>query len=383
MKGKILLFGILIFVLVVKVQPEASNLTVMEKLGKSLFTDKNLSFNGTQSCKSCHHPTAGFADPSNLRNPYKNVVSIGADGVSLGGRNAPTAAYSGYSPILQQDEDGTWFGGMFWDGRATGWTLGDPIAEQALGPFLNPVEMAMPSKAAVVAVVQASDYAWMFLVVFGPDAFADVAQAYNNIGHAIAAYERSAELEKFSSKFDKFWIACNAVGIDVSTINATNVGNVPQGILTPQEMNGLVLFNTKAKCAACHLTEKAPNAPFPLFTDFTYDNLGIPVNPKLAGNPTDYGLGGFLGDPAENGKFKVSTLRNLERTPPYGHNGYFPTLKEIVNFYNTRDVGNWPPPEVPENVNTDELGNLGLTGQEEDDIVAFLLTLTDKLKRTR
>lgn len=380
MKGKILLFGILFFVMVVLLQPKDSNLTMMEKLGKSLFTDKNLSFYGTQSCKSCHHPTAGFTDPSNSRNPYKNVVSIGADGVSRGGRNAPTAAYSGYSPILQQDEEGTWFGGMFWDGRATGWTLGDPIAEQALGPFLNPVEMAMPSKAAVVAVVQASNYAWLFLAVFGPDAFADVEQAYNNIGHAIAAYERTPELVKFNSKFDEFWTACNDVGIDVSTIDATNVGNVPQGILTPQELNGLVLFNTKAKCAACHLTEKDPNAPFPLFTDFTYDNLGIPVNPQLAGNPTDYGLGGFLGDPAENGKFKVSTLRNLERTPPYGHNGYFPTLKEIVNFYNTRDVGNWPPPEVPENVNTDELGNLGLTGQEEDDIVAFLLTLTDKLK---
>lgn len=380
MKGKPLLLGILIFVLVVGLQPKQSDLTVMEKLGKSLFSDKNLSFNGTQSCKSCHHPTAGFADPSNFRNPYQNVVSVGADGVSLGGRNAPTAAYSGFSPILQQDEEGTWIGGMFWDGRATGWTLGDPIAEQALGPFLNPVEMAMPSKAAVVAVVQASNYAWMFLAVFGPDAFDDVEQAYDNIGRAIATYERTAELEKFNSKFDTFWTACNAVGIDVSTIDATNVGDVPQGILTPQQLNGLVLFNTKAQCAACHPTAKDPNAPFPLFTDFTYDNLGIPVNPKLAGNPTDYGLGSFLGDPAENGKFKVSTLRNLERTPPYGHNGFFPTLKEIVNFYNTRDVGNWPPPEVPENVNTDELGNLGLTGQEEDDIVAFLLTLTDKVK---
>jgi len=379
MKSKILLFGVMVLGFAVILLPGDKRLTSIEKLGKCLYMDKDLSFNGTQSCKSCHHPISGFADPSNFRNPYLNVVSTGADGVSKGGRNAPTAAYSGYSPILQQDIDGTWFGGMFWDGRASGWRLGDPIAEQALGPFLNPVEMAMPSKDAVVAAVQMSHYAPLFLKVFGPDAFDDLDQAYDNIGIAIAAFERSDELVKFSSKFDQFWKACNAVGIDVSAIDATNVGDVPQGILQQHELNGLVLFNTKAKCAACHPTALGPEAPFPLFTDFTYDNLGIPVNPLLAGNPTDYGLGGFLGDPAENGKFKVSTLRNVARTPPYGHNGYFPTLKEIVNFYNTRDIGNFPPPEVPETVNTSELGNLGLTDQEENDIVAFLLTLTDQL----
>ncbi len=238
--------------------------------------------------------------------------------------------------------------------------------------------MAMPSKLAVVTAVQTSNYAWKFLAVFGPNAFDDVDEAYDNIGRAIAAYERSGEVEKFSSKFDEFDAACRAVGIDAGTIDATNVGAVPQGILSVSELNGLVLFNTKAMCAACHPASADPNALVPLFTDFTYDNLGIPVNPALAGNPTDYGLGAFLGDPAENGKFKVSTLRNIEKTPPYGHNGYFPTLKDIVHFYNTRDVGAWPPPEVPENVNTDELGNLGLTAQEEDDIVAFLKTLTDR-----
>lgn len=376
MKTKIAFIAAGLIVLAVGVLT-AVDLTLVEQLGKNLYTDKSLSYNGTQSCKSCHHPRAGFADPANLHNPYTNVVSVGADGFSLGGRNAPTAAYSGYSPILQQDVDGTWFGGMFWDGRATGERLGDPIAEQALGPFLNPVEMAMPSKAAVVAEVQASNYAWRFLAVFGPNAFENVDEAYDNIGYAIAAYERSFELEQFSSKFDCFRAACLAVGIDVSAIDASNVGDVPQGILNCGELNGLVLFNTKGNCAACHPTADDSNAASPLFTDFTFDNLGIPVNPLLAGNPTDYGLGGFLGDPAENGKFKVSTLRNIARTPPYGHNGFFPTLKGIVNFYNTRDVGSWPPPEVPENVNSDELGNLGLTDQEEDDIVAFLETLTD------
>jgi cytochrome c peroxidase len=356
----------------------AADLILAEQLGKDLFSDKNLSFNGAQSCKSCHHPRVAFIDPSNAHNPIKNVVSIGADGFSEGGRNAPTAAYSGFSPILQQDADGTWFGGMFWDGRATGSRLGDPIAEQALGPFLNPVEMAMPSKAAVVEAVQASEYAWRFLAVFGPNAFDDVDEAYDNIGRAIAVYERSGELVKFSSKFDEFYEACQVAGIDVSAIDASNVGAVPQGILNCYELNGLVLYNTKAMCAACHPTAQDPNALYPMFTDFTYDNLGIPVNPLLAANPIDYGLGGFLGDPAENGKFKVSTLRNIQKTPPYGHNGFFPTLKSIVHFYNTRDMGSWPPPEVPENVNSDELGNLGLTDLEEDYIVAFLKALSDR-----
>jgi cytochrome c peroxidase len=379
MKTKILLVIVVLLCTSMLVQAK-SNLSLIEKLGKNLYNDKDLSFNGTQSCKSCHHPRAGFADPSNLYDPYVNVVSVGADGFSLGGRNAPTASYSGFSPVLQQDSEGTWFGGMFWDGRATGHRLGDPIAEQALGPFLNPVEMAMPSKAAVVGVVQCSHYAWKFLAVFGPNAFDDVDTAYDNIGIAIAAFERSTDLVKFNSRFDDFWRACDTAGIDVANIDATNVATVPQGVLTPQELNGLVLFNTKAQCAACHLTAVDPNAGYPLFTDFTYDNLGIPVNPLLAGNPTDYGLGAFLGDAAENGKFKVSTLRNIGLTPPYGHNGFFPTLKDIVHFYNTRDVGMWPPPEVPQNVNTDELGDLGLTDAEENDIVAFLLTLSDHCK---
>lgn len=94
-------------------------------------------------------------------------------------------------------------------------------------------------------------------------------------------------------------------------------------------------------------------------------------------NFVDLGLGGIINDPERNGKFKVPTLRNIEKTSPYLHNGIFKTLREVVVFYNTRDVGPWPPPEVPENVNREELGNLGLTEQEVDDIVAFLKTLTD------
>jgi cytochrome c peroxidase len=168
----------------------------------------------------------------------------------------------------------------------------------------------------------------------------------------------------------------------------------------------------RAKCANCHVP--------PLFTDFTYDNLGIPKNPM---NPFYYekmwngmgggiewidpGLGGFLEtiheeSAAKNyGKHKVPTLRNVDKRPypdfikAYGHNGYFKSLNQIVHFYNTRDVlgsctivpnpwpGNncWPAPEVTQNVNKGELGDLGLKPQEEAAIVAFLKTLSDDYTR--
>lgn len=389
------------------------------ELGRALYKDKNLSLNKNQSCETCHHPLAGFADPANLADPIGFPVSAGSNPDFFGGRNAPTAAYSGFSPVMYYDAvEGLYVGGMFWDGRATGWTLGDPIAEQALGPFLNPVEMRLGSKQDVVEIVESADYAKLFLQVFGPEAFADEDEAYNNIGRAIAAFERSKELVQFNSKFDKFW---QEQGKDVSTFGMDEAGNytpIPSNFkskaFTRQEAEGLALFNAidKGNCAACHLTtnyEDGKNLYPPLFTDFTYDNLGIPVNPQIAelagAQPIDYGLGArtaelyelnnqiklgnypegtpgggrILAVTSEIGKFKVPTLRNVEKTAPYGHNGYFVTLEEITHFYNTRDLPKegWPKPEVKKNVNVNELGNLGLTLEEEAAIVAFMKTLTD------
>ena len=94
----------------------------------------------------------------------------------------------------------------------------------------------------------------------------------------------------------------------------------------------------------------------------------------------DFGLGGVLNKPSEYGKFKVPSLRNIAKTAPYLHNGIFKNLRQVVVFYNTRDVGPWPHPEVHLNVNHEELGNLGLSEQEIDDIVVFMLTLTDGYK---
>ena len=124
----------------------------------------------------------------------------------------------------------------------------------------------------------------------------------------------------------------------------------------------------------------------PVFTDFTYDNLGVPKNEEypLTGAEVDLGLGPVVGDPAENGKFKVMTVRNIGLTGPYAHNGLFKRLKDIVHFYNTRDVpgalkkgADWDPPEYPDTMNTDELGNLGLSDDDEDALVEFMKTLTD------
>lgn len=361
----------------------------LAKLGGLLYKDKNLSLNKNQSCKTCHHSAAGFADPENLRDPISFPVSDGSDPTLFGGRNAPSAAYAGFSPVFSWDDAiGGYVGGMFWDGRATGERLGDPLAEQALGPFLNPVEMGM-EKSAVVLAVSVSNYADLFARVFRGTDFTDVDGTYDNIGRAIAAFERGATVTQFNSLFDKFWAACRQRGIDVSSIDtATNLTTLPEGILSATQLQGLALFNDTAKgnCAACHPTtdyiDSAGTLHPPLFTDFSYDNIGLPTNPRveyLSGvAPPDLGLGGFVEDSSQDGKFKVPTLRNVAKSAPYGHNGYFPTLQEIVIFFNTRDAGMWDDPEVAATVNFTELGELGLTRQEELQLVSFLGTLTDQ-----
>jgi cytochrome c peroxidase len=316
------------------------------RLGMHLYKDKNLSLNQNQSCQTCHHPLSGFADRSNFLHPYDKVVSVGSDGVSKGDRNAPTSAYAGYSPILHQDATGEWFGGMFWDGRMDGSVLGDPLAEQAQGPPLNPVEMAMPSIDAIMEVIKASAYYDLWVRVYGE--ISDVNAAYDNFGRAIAAYERSASVTRFSSKFD-----------------------LAQNQLTDAEKKGMALFETH--CSACHATAAADGAPQALFTAYGYANIGVPANPLVPLVDPDPGLGATVADPAQNGKFKIPTLRNIAVTAPYSHNGAFPTLTDMVSFINDRSAFT---PEVNENI-APNVGNLGLSEADIDDLVAFLNTLTD------
>jgi cytochrome c peroxidase len=363
-----------------------AGLSPLEQLGKNLFFDENLSTPPGMSCATCHAPETGFTGPDSEINAT-TAVYPGIIAQRFGNRKPPSAAYAGESPVLFfHEEDGLWLGGMFWDGRATGWMLGDPLAEQAQGPFLNPLEQNTPNPRLVCVKVQQSDYAALFEAVWGPgtlDCVKDVEGTYERIARSISAYEKSAEVNPFSSKYDAFL-----------------AGEVA---LTEQEAEGLELFEGKAKCSACHLSAPGPDGQPPLFTDFSYDNLGVPKNPNnpfydmpRKWNPdgadwVDYGLGGFLmslgflaDDYApELGKVKVPTLRNVDKRPDedfvkaYMHNGFFTSLEDVVHFYNTRDVEEWPDPEVAMNVNTDELGNLGLTPDEEAAIVAFMKTLSD------
>src|SRR5450759_1828908 len=353
----------------------AEALTANQNVGKSLFFDTNLSEPAGQACAACHGGNVGWTGPVAAVN-LKTAVYPGAFPGRFGNRKPPAAAYAGDSPKLHYVNSTTgWVGGMFWDGRATGYRLGDPLAEKAQGPFLNPLEQNNDSPQMVVFKVKHPSYAPLFKAVWGKNIFNDTTIAYEKIARSIAAFERSSEVSSFSSRYDAYLAGSAA--------------------FTATEKQGMKLFNGKANCSTCHVA--------PLFTDYSYENLGIPknlLNPfhsELAytslGTPwVDHGLGGYLEGAGystavsapELGKFKVPTLRNVDKRPSagfvkaYGHNGYFKSLEEIVHFYNTRDVPGavWPAPEYAANV-TSEVGNLGLTPAEEEAIVAFLKTLTD------
>ncbi len=341
-------------------------LTPKETLGKLLFFDPMLSTPPGQSCAHCHAPTAGFGNP-NRQLP----VSRGVHPDRYGNRNDLTAAYAAYIPPRSFDEaEGHWVGGLFWDGRAA------TLAEQAQGPPLNPLEMANPDIETVVEAIRHAPYRGQFLEVYGEGALDDVDETFDLMADAMAAYEMSRELNPFDSKYDHFLAG--------------------QVNLTDQELRGLALFEdeTRGNCSACHPSRPGPGGEPPQFTDYTYDNLGTPKNPEnpfyflppeLNPDGVDYvdlGLGPVVGDPEWNGFFRVPTLRNIADTPPYMHNGVFHTLYQVVSFYNSRDVAPWPAPEVATGVNRDELGDLGLSPNEMEDIVAFLMTLTDGYQDT-
>lgn len=400
-----------------------SSLTPKEELGQFLYFDENLSEPSGQSCASCHDPDFGFVDPD-----ADLPVSRGVLEERVGNRNSPSSAYAMYAPAFHFDEDEElWIGGQFWDGRATGEELGDPLADQAIGPPLNPLEMNSPDKQTVIESIRNAEYADLFEQVWGESSLENVDEAYDQMGLSIAAFERTALFAQFNSRYDTYLKACLDLGGDM---NECAQGVDPQaetaraGILSDQEWAGLQLFvgdnnndgvldaGEGALCSACHVTdwteaEAGQIAPAwapagwvpPVFTDFSFDNLGVPKNsdnpfyhlpPELNPDGEDFidlGLGGALqaaGHGAEvyepeMGKVKVMTLRNIGITGPYMHNGFFGTLDDVVHFYSTRDVASeaWPAPEVAATVNTDELGNLGLTTEAEAALVAFMITLTD------
>ena len=336
----------------------AAGLTEIEELGKQLFFDTNLSQPVGQSCASCHDPNAGFVDPRRHL-----PVSEGALAGRFVTRNTPSAGYATFIPAFTRGNGGGGGGGgnnqgprggQFWDGRE------DTLADQAENPFLGADEMNNPNRETVVNKVAASSYAQMFRDVFGNNAFNNVDTAYRNIAVAIAAFEESSEVNPFSSKFD-----------------AVQRG---QAQFTQQEDRGRRLFFGRARCDECH--DSPGNNNTQIFSDFRYRNTGVPENTEfpynILGGNNDLGLAEVSGIQRDRGRFKTPHLRNIALTAPYMHNGVFKTLKEVVHFYNARDVaGEFPGPAVNQNVEQRDLGDLGLSDDEEDAIVAFLLTLTD------
>jgi cytochrome c peroxidase len=370
----------------------AENQSPMQQLGALLFADKTLSEPAGVSCASCHDPKRAF---SGVNGSPVAAVARGSTG-ALGLRKPPSAMYASFTPpfgFIDKENETTGkmekvpAGGQFRDGRATG------LEQQAAGPLLNPVEMNNPSKAAVVAKVRSGAYADLFRAVFGEDAFDDPDAGFEKIASAIAAYERTEVFHPFASKFD-----------------AVMRGEEQFTVL---EAEGFGLFRNprKGNCLACHAGNPKSHEPKDwLFTDFTYDTLGVPRNAAIPANAKsdhfDLGLCKREGLAALApkgfdvtsvcGAFKVPTLRNVALSAPYFHNGSVASLREAVEFYATRDTDPkrwWPKgqkfDDLPENyrpnANVVEVPydrkpgqKPRLTDHEIDAITAFLQTLTDR-----
>jgi cytochrome c peroxidase len=443
----------------------------VQTLGELEIFDPNLSVNKNIACSYCHDPAAGYANGVSILSVFTGGSNPGSVPITVHGaypnnriakRNPQGYSYATYFPPLHYNQSqADFYGGNFWDGRATGYKLQNSAANQAQGPPLDTQEMANPDSACVVWKLSLSKYKFFFEQVFGVGSLelgwpSNVQQIcstpagaavlegnatplqlsptdrtlankdFDEFAQAIAAYEGSDSVSPFTSKFD-YYLAGKAT-------------------LTPQELNGYDLFRGKGSCNTCHLDGRSSTllggsdtgqaaSVQPLFTDTTYNNLGLPKNVKLpwysedtpdqwgfTANPlgfgfTDEGMGlfldGYYGAPPDldwgvqlplfEGKFQTSTARDAAMVPypgfvkAYMHNGYLTSLKEVVHFYNTRDVypynvlsgqcpaGTiekvtcWPMPEDPNNENL-TIGKLGLSSQEEDDIVAFLKTLVDGFK---
>jgi cytochrome c peroxidase len=443
----------------------------VQTLGELEIFDPNLSVNKNLACSYCHDPAAGYGNGASILSVFTGGSNPGSVPITVHGaypnnriakRNPQSYTYASYFPPLHYNlSQADFYGGNFWDGRATGYKLQNSAANQAQGPPLDTQEMANPDSACVIWKLSLSKYKFFFEQVFGVGSLelhwpSDVQQIcstpagaavlggnptplqlsptdrtlankdFDEFAQAIAAYEGSDSVSPFTSKFD-YYLAGKAT-------------------LTTQELNGYELFRGKGSCNTCHLDGRSSTllggsdsgqaaSVQPLFTDTTYNNLGLPKNVKLpwysedtpdqwgfTANPlgfgfTDEGMGlfldGYYGAPPDldwglqlpqfEGKFQTSTARDAAKVPypgfvkAYMHNGYLTSLKEVVHFYNTRDVypynvlsGNcpkgtvekvtcWPMPEDPNNENT-TIGKLGLSSQEEDDIVAFLKTLVDGYK---
>ena len=311
-------------------------------LGKKIFLDTSLSNPPGQGCVSCHSPKDAFAD--------SRRVSLGAAKGRLGRRNAPSLMYAALIPPQRledtYDDNGELEyiveGGLFLDGRA------HDLLDQVRHPFFDKNEMNISGSKELAGKLRKRDYGKEF------EGLSDK-EANEKTFEALVAFLREPMFRPFNSRIDKYWTG-------------------DKEALSLSERRGLDVFQTSGGCSTCHLTGVA-SWPKPLLTDSGFDNLGAPAIGKI-----DPGLGAVTGKAGELGQFKVPSLRNVALTAPYLHNGSIKTLKEVIELYNKRDLEpeRWGVTNYPGTVNHEDMGDLGLTDQEVDDLVALMAAFTDQ-----
>ena len=355
--------------------PRHHGLSPLAALGHDIFHDVSLSASGRQSCATCHRAEFGHASA-------RGIETGGPHMQALGQRNVPSLRYVHTRSALTFDKEGKASGGFFWDGRAAS------LQAQAMQPFLNPLEMANPDAASVVQKLSRSTYAARFTALNGAAIWQQPELAFAAMAEALAAYQKEdPDLHRFDSKFDR-----------VMKGRAT---------FSDAEQRGWSLFKDKEKgnCAACHTAEAGADGSPPLFTDNSYDNLGVPRHPGLGLHQPisghDLGLCQNRLLPADVradslcGAFKVPSLRNVAVRRAFFHNAAITDLREVLSFYATRDTharlwyGKGPvfndlPSRYRGNVNRSEAPydrkpgeRPRLSEQDTDDLLAFLQTLTD------
>jgi cytochrome c peroxidase len=300
----------------------AESLSPQAAAGRKLFFDTRLSNPPGVSCASCHDPDKGWAG----NNGATTGVAAGSVPGAQGTRNTPTVAYVGFVPPFQVKRvkgEMLATGGLFWDGRA------NTLEEQARGPLFAKAEMNLTDDAELAARVRLAPYAGELRAAFALPKAADDAQWVRAALSALAAFQRSAEVAPFTSKYDA-WLR----------------GQVP---LSDVESRGLKLFTARNKgnCIACHAINTTSKTPADhLFTDYAYRSIGVPRNMDIPANLNsstfDLGLCGPFRQRPKGvnhicGTFKVPTLRNVAKRPFLFHNGRFTRLDEAVRFYVERD----------------------------------------------
>jgi cytochrome c peroxidase len=314
------------------VPADERGLSPAARLGKRIFFDESLSASGAMSCATCHDPAHAYGPPNGLA-----VQRGGPDGRASGTRAVPSLRYKEFTPAwsdLLDNPDGVSApgpgGGFAWDGRA------DTLAEQARLPLLSPVEMANASPADVVAKLARAPYAAELRAAFPGVAFSDVDRAFASALRALEAFQREdRSFHPYTSKFDRY--ADNKLG----------------GALTPAELRGFKIFGDarRGNCSSCHYHGAGTGGSSAIFTDYSYEAIGVPRNTELAANadPGAFDLGvcgplradrGPVGDGKNKlcGMFKTPTLRNVATRKVFFHNGVMHSLEQAVRFYATRDT---------------------------------------------